>query len=386
MPHPSNRRSRRRLAAAAAALSGVALLPACGLLGSDAVLTTEVEPVSLRFEGPTYLAATPEGVLVRSGEHEVVLPEAGDGRWLPDGRALVDMGGRHTRLRVVDPATGPVGPLLRVPDEPPGRSVTQVNLLARSGAERRVTAYSTALEALWTVALPETDNPDATSMNGLERNYYGVVPTIGGITFVQWHDGSEWYDEGDYGVARIEGDKIENVLVNERIVALYLSADGSGLLALRQQEGEPCGGCEVEQEIVEIDPETGELADYGVPDGYDRTWRVDAMDKVGGRVAVRFEQVDGTGGHRSLHLVGTYVYEDGDWSLLEGSDTEVTWWQADGDRVVARPRPQEPADRDGYALFWVHHDQETPLPGELRGLVGRWTVTGSVAGQLLPPA
>ena len=43
-------------------------------------------------------------------------------------------------------------------------------------------------------------------------------------------------EDGDYGVARIEDGEVDNVLVNERIVALYLAADGAALLALRQRE------------------------------------------------------------------------------------------------------------------------------------------------------
>ena len=375
-----------RLTHLAARDACVLVVASCAVLDEGSVADTGIEPVPLEFEAPAYSAASPEGLLVRSGDDEVVLPRGSSGRWLPDGAALVGFGNTRIELQVVAPATGPVDPPVKgALFEVPGRSVTQVNVLDDAGRNPKLTAYSTKLEKMWSIDLPGTDNPDATAYNELARNYFGVAATFAGATFVQWHDCSEFYEGGDYGVARIEDGQVENVLINERLVALFLSADGTGLLALRQQSGEPCGGCVVDQEIVEVDPETGELTDYGVPDGYQDDWRVEAMDKVGDRVAMRYVAVDGTGGPRSRHLVGTYVYQDGDWKLLEGSDEEIIWWQG-ADRVVARPRRQESDGRDGYALFWLHDGEATPLPGELEGSFDRRYATGSVAGQLLPRA
>lgn len=108
----------------------------------------------------------------------------------------------------------------------------------------------------------------------------------------------------------------------------YLSADGTGLLGPRQSTGDPCSGWVVEQDIVEIDPATGEIGrEYAVPDDHDRSWRVGAMDKV----------------------------HDGEWTMVEGSEDELTWWQG----------------------------EETPLPGEL-GFYPAGGPEGAVAGQLLP--
>ena len=208
---------------------------------------------------------------------------------------------------------------------------------------------------------------------------------------MQWHDGSESYEDGDYGVARIEDGEVDNVLVNERIVALYLAADGAALLALRQRSGEPCGGCVVDQEVVEIDPETGEVAaEYGMPEEYVEDWRVDAIDKVGDRVAVRFTETAWRENPMDPDDVapytvqrGTWVY-DGAWSMVAGSEDELTWWQGE-DRVVARPAPGRSRTSEQQQLFWVHDGAEEPLPGDLQSAPGRRYVSGSVAGQLLPP-
>lgn len=54
--------------------------------------------------------------------------------------------------------------------------------------------------------------------------------------------------------------------------------------------------------------------------------------------------------------------------------------------MVARPHPSEPVTGEGLKLFGLHDDTETPLPGELEGSFGRRYLTGSVAGQLLPPS
>jgi hypothetical protein len=375
------------------------LVSSCALVpGSTAVFDTGLEPVPLEFTGPTYAAAVPAGLLLRSGETQLVLPGADHGRWLPGADALVDRSRRSIELHVLDMAAsapapgGAVGTGVRVPGfDLPGRSVTQVNVLDRLATPAVLSAYTPQLEKLWSLRLPETDNPDATRGNELARNYYNVAPTIHGVTFVQWHDGSEWYEDGDYGVARIEDGKVTNVLLNERIVALYLSADGSGLLALRQKKGDPCGGCVVEQEIVEIDPATGEIAgEYGMPEQYVEDWRVEAIDEVGDRVAVRFTETAWSENPADEDDVapttvqrGTWVY-DGDWSMVEGSEDELTWWQG-ADRVVARPAPREPETGDGLRLFWIHDGGETPLPGDLEGGPGRRHITGSVAGQLLPP-
>jgi len=375
---------RRRLTVAAClVLVTTGCSAVADVFGDEAVLDTGIEPVALQFAGPTYMALGGQTLLLRNGSDQQVLPGgAQSAGWLPDGRALVDVVGRRSQVRVVDPATGPTGPT-RSFWEYPSRAVTQVNALGIPPGQR-LRSYDLSLAALDPVVLPPTDNPDATAYNELERNYYGAVPTIDGVTFVKWHDGSEWYLDGDYGVLRIEGDDQENVLINENIVGLYLSADGTGLLGLRQSSGDPCGGCVVEQDIVEIDPASGEIgAEYGVPDDYDRSWRVEAMDKVGDRVAVRFYEAVEKGARFTYDQRGTWVY-DGEWTMVEDSDRELTWWQGE-DRVVARVSDSERRRGDGFDLFWLHDGEETPLPGELASYPAGGAVEGAVAGQLLPP-
>ncbi|MDP3893166.1 hypothetical protein [Nocardioides sp.] len=368
-------------------LTGCAAIPGVG--GDADVLDTGIAPVELAFTGPTYAVSTREGLLLRTGDDEQLLPGVRDATWLPNGTVLVETAIRPWGLRLADPAAGRVGPRLTTGlAGMPSRSVTQVNL---SDDGQGLVAYTIDGQRLWKLELPETDNPDATDYNELARSYYGATPTLDGVTFNLWHDSSEWYEDGDYGVVRIEDGAVTNVAMNERLIALYLAADGSGLLALRQAKGEPCGGCNVNQEIVELDPETGDLHEYGTPQEYTKEWRVAAMDKVGDRVAVRFTETewrDDARGNPDIVPVtvqrGTWVYDDGDWSMVEGSDDELTWWQGE-DRVVARV-VGEPESRDGFDLFWIRPDgTEESIDGELTASFGRRHLTGQIPGQLLPP-
>ncbi|WP_460797606.1 hypothetical protein [Nocardioides pacificus] len=372
------------------------LLAACSVPGaseSSGVLDTGVEPVAMSYPGPTYAAATPAGLLLRAGEQQWVVATGRDAHWLPNGTALTRVARGSVELQTLDPERGPTSvPVRGGGFELPSRSVTQVNVLDSYRLPPTLTAYSLDMERLWSIELPGTDNPEATDFNELARNYYGATPTIDGVTYVLWHDSSEWYEDGDYGLARIEDGDLTNVALNERLIALYLSADGAGLLALRQVKGDPCGGCTVDQEIVEVDPATGELVDYGMPDEYVEEWRVAAMDKVGDRIAVRFTETEWRDGPRgeidsTPYTVqrGTWVLEDGAWQMVEGSEDELTWWQGEH-RVVARVREDEPDSRDGFALLWVRPDgTEEALPGELVATYGRRYISGQVPGQLIPP-
>lgn len=369
----------------------VVAVAGCGLgvlggPGGGEVLPPADGTAAVDLPVPTYAVATRRGLLLRSGDAERLVDQGRDARFLPDGRALVGIGFRLGRWRVVDVEDGG-GPLARTGyADPPGRTATTWTFLDRYREPARLFRYRADLSGRDVVELPGTDDP-ATTEAGAIRDYFGVAPTVDGATFVQWHDGgtSETYD-GDRGLTRVAEDGTAEVVQREeRVVALYLATDGSGLLALRQSRGEPCGGCQVDQEVVEVDPETGGLVELGRPDGYDDSWRVAAMDKVGDRVAVRYERAgDGRSPHR--RLLGTWVLEDGDWSLLPGSDEVVTWWQTGG-RVLARPAYDEAPGRDGWSLSWVAdgEDAETPVEGELTGRDGRRYLTGQVPGQLLPP-
>lgn len=376
---------RIRGAVAAVVLAGVALAGCSGGAapggpgpGTDPVLDTGVEPVPLAHAGPSYAALDGQRLLVRDGDDVRRVRGRAHG-WLPDGRLLV---ARGLRTLLVDPARGTVASIGHLGDS--GRAVTQVNRLTGRGDRVRLLSYDLRLAPLGTHLLPPTDDPDAAEVPDLERGYFGAVPTIDGVTFVKWHDSAEDHEGGAHGVLRIEGDELTNVQVGANVVGHYLSADGSGLLGLRQVDGEPCGGCVVAQDVVEIDPATGEVAaEYGVPDEYDEQWRVAAMDKVGDRVAVRYYDAVGTRRGMRYEQRGTWVY-DGDWSMVEGSDRELSWWQGAG-RVVARPAPAETRRGDGWDLFWVAGGTETPLPGELAVFPQGVPSGGAVAGQLLPP-
>ena len=264
----------------------------------------------------------------------------------------------------------------------PTTSVGQVDLL-RSPSGERLSSYDLDLSPLSTLELPATDDPDAAA-DEVTRGYYGAVATLGGTTYVQWHDGSAYTEGGDYGVLRIAGDELSNVLVNAGIVSLWLTPDGAALLAVRQVDGQDCGGCLVPQEVVELDPATGDVVgEYGMPDDYEEDWRVQAVDKVGDRVAVRFSRAQPRPSNDNDVPTDTWVY-DGSWELIEGSEDVATWWQGPDDRIEARPA-EEPEAKDGVQLVWVSGEEETLLPGELIWARGRATAYGSVAGRLLPP-
>jgi hypothetical protein len=385
--------TRRRIVIGAVVLGVVAtggVVVRAQVDGSSPPFRSTVEPLPVVAPVPSYAVGTRRGLVVRHGDDTTLLPDAVDGRWLPSGDLLTLRSSNRGRWELVDAASGAVRRSMtgaEVLADPPGRSASRVNLLARFEQPAVLHPFTAELRRLEPVVLPLTDDPAAADDPDIERVYYGPAVTVGESTFVQWHDSSETYEDGDHGVARIRDGVVDDVLLNERLVALFLSVDGASLLALRQASGEPCGGCVVDQDIVEVDPATGELHDYGHPEEYTDAWRVDAVDKVGDRVAVRYVRVGDGRVPRERNLIGTYVHEDGDWTLLAGSDEAVTWWQ-DGGRVLARPAREPLYVADGYRLSWVADgsDREVPITGELTASFGRTSYrTGAVAGQLLPP-
>jgi hypothetical protein len=399
-----------------AALALLVTLGACGVLGGDddGVHETVAEPVDLDLDAPTYAAATRKGLLLSSGDAQRWLPGASEAEWLPGGRALVYIG---DRVRIWDPAANELGPPVRLWREgealvnpAPGdlkRSVTQVSVSHERLVEREgrapvvgdvLTAYDLDLDVRWRADLPGPDPLDGVPARYLERTYF-QGHTIDGITYLWWGDFNATGEESDphYGLLRVgaDGEVLDTVQVNQRIKSLWLSADGAALLATRRVSGHPCGGCQVTLELVELDPRTGDVVgEYGMPEAYDKSWNVTEVDKVADRVAIRFDEVVWPEGpdaeadaSETQVLRGTYVLDDDGWTLLEGSKDEISWWQGPEDRIVARPVGKD----DGFArganlrLFWVHGDEERPLPGTLLGDVGRRTYVGSVPGQALPP-
>lgn len=371
------------------ALAAMVLLAGVtGACSGDPPVAQQVAAVPLDLPAPSYVLVVEDGLLVRSGDAEVLLPQARSGTFLGNGDVLVNTDLRRTTFAVLDPSTGRLEGRVR-PEYPdaPGRSVTRINLLDQYSEPAVLRSHDLALDLLATTTLPGTDDQEALEA-GATRGYYGVAATIGDRTFVLWGDGSETYEDGDRGVARIlhDGDgggTVDDILVNERVVSLHLSSDGASLLAVRQSSGDPCGGCDVDQDIAEIDPEAGTLTDYGRPGGYTSAWRVDALDRVGDRVAVRYVETVGPRQDR-VRLVGTYVYEDGDWSLLPGSQEAVTWWQSGG-RVIGRPLPGNTGDE--YRFSWVRDGSsvEQPIRGRLADQRRGSFLTGSIPGQLLSP-
>ncbi|WP_028660025.1 hypothetical protein [Nocardioides insulae] len=381
------------------------LLPVAVTVGScqvmagtgEQVFEGTVAPVDLGLTGPTYAVATPRGLLVRSGEAERTFPKAYTLEWLPGGRALIyDARGR---VRLWQPETDVLGPVTKLgPGRTPigpgdlKRSVTQVDVSLEPREGRNLLrAYDLDLTPRWESRLPGPDDadPNAGSGSGFVRGYQ-QGQTIDGITYLQWDDYDPNGEESEphYGLLRVDADggAIGQAQVNGRITSTWLSADGSALLALRRPSGDPCGGCEVAEELVELDPATGEVAaEYGMPEEYDETWSVAEIDKVGDRVAVRFE------GYPEdeppyTRLRGTWVRDDDGWSMLPGSEEEITWWQGQDDKIVARLDPAM-RDREGhpFRLFWVHGDREESVPGRLELDTARRSVFGGVPGQALPP-
>lgn len=165
----------------------------------------------------------------------------------------------------------------------------------------------------------------------MARSYISAH-TIDGTTFLRWHDGGEEYTEGDYGLLRIgpKGEIVDNVHVNVPIIALWLAADGAALLATKRVHGDPCGGCQVTQQLIEIDPDSGEtIAEHDLPEEYDANWDVDEVDKVGDRIAVRFHETVFAENPQDMSQEfgqrGTWVLDDEEWSMVPGSDREISW-------------------------------------------------------------
>lgn len=419
-------RTRRHLVPLAIASLVIGPLGACGVtdavtgaLTEPAEFTSTVEPVDLALPAPTLATAVTGGLLLRSGDIQRTVPRATGAEWLPGGKALVRFDTPRTHVQVWDPATDTLS--ADVPFLEPNRSVAAIAILSRSKPPRqrpdgepvdgtpfwdepyRLTTYDLGGRELWHTDLPLTDNPDAEKGNELQRSYLSAH-VIDGATFLAWHDGSEWYEDGDYGLLRVGpgGKGFSNTFVGDGLKSVWLSADGAALLATRRPHGKPCGGCQVKLELIEIDPATGEIAaDYGMPDAYTKDWDVLEVDKVGDRVAISFTEAVFHDEETDLQQVlrSTWVHHDAGWSKVPGSGQERSWWQGPSDRIVAVPLPPE-RDRYGVSFdyFWEHDGERAPLTG---GTTSEWSVVetyggghrermhygsdASVPGQLLPP-
>jgi len=339
------------------------------------------------------------GLLVRAGSDRRKLLLASQAVWLDDGRLLVSTyrrngpcnfhGSAASQCRelvaaVLDPRSGRLSAIPGLNglswSELPGEAlhrVTVTTAVPTSDVPLEVPVMLSAdLTSTETIRLPEYDG----SNHDMNRNTSRRIFSIGDWDYVGYSDNDGEDADESYGyLRRRTGTKSwHKVLVNQRLVALWVSSDGRALLGLQQKHGDPCGGCGVRQQIVEIDPVKGTIArTYGVPKPYDKLWRVGQIDKVGGRVLVRYFSYD--------HVIvnhGVWAY-DGHWSLVRGTERAFAWWQGPKDRIEARPPAKLPSD-DGYyyELYWVHGDQSTRLPGR----VGPADVPGwrGAPGSLIP--
>ncbi|NYI99475.1 hypothetical protein HNR19_000174 [Nocardioides thalensis] len=385
-------RLRSRTTSAVALVLLASGLASCGG-DTDSPVAGEVDPVPLDLAAPTYALATRDGLALRSGEARSTFADYTSAEWLPGGRALLGRG--WSKRGIWDPATGDVTPV-RLGD--PNRSVTQISLVEPAHPKGddpfQLVAYDLDGDEQWRVNLPEAEVAPEDSED-VERMYKSAH-TIDGATFLYWYDNSELEEYDDYGILRVgpEGEDIKQVLEDVPVIALWLAADGSSLLATRRVSGDPCGGCQVTQQLVEIDPKDGTaLATYDLPEAYDENWDVREVDKVGARIAVRFEETEfpepGTRGPwQWLEQRGTWVLDEDGWTMVEDSDEEVSWWQGAADRIVAVPLERKGGGRipgHDFAYWWEHDGERTRLRGLTQLDAGRRYYEASIPGQLLAP-
>ena len=375
-------------------LAGILLASALVACGGDSPTVGDVDPVPLGVAAPTYALASKRGLVVRSGDVRRTFAGFDSAEWLPGGNALLHRG--WGVRGIWHPATDEVTSV-RLGD--PNRSVTQISLVepehTRANGPYRLVAYDLDGTEQWRVDLPEAEVA-AEDAEDVQRQYK-TAHTVDGTTFLSWYDNSELEEYDDYGILRVGpgGDELEQVQEGTPVVALWLAADGSALLATRRVSGDPCGGCQVTQQLIEIDADDGStIATYSLPEEYDEGWDVREVDKVGSSIAVRFEETefgrpdqDGDW-DQWVEQRGTWVLDADGWSMVEDSDEEISWWQGPDDRIVAVPLPRE-RDRfiggDEFTYWWEHDGERTRLRGLSRLDAGRRFYEASIPGQLLPP-
>ena len=317
--------------------------------------------------GPTYLAQEPTRRADRwtavVGGSSRDLGALDDARWLPDGRVLARRG--ISGLEIIDPVTGEVEAQTRAAGQ---WGVTPEAITVRHDRRNRIVVYSADLTEPQVITVKDSAvETDQLEKYDAELSIHHAAYTLAGVTWVQWGVNSEDDTKTDHGVLRIEDGVPSEVLRDEPVVSLIPSRDGAALLVLMQDNGssESCGGCVVEQTLVELDPATGEIAaEYGMPDGYDRFWRVEAVDKVGTEVVARFaigeaEEAGDPGVSRQ-----TWTY-DGDWTQREDLDGDRTWWQ-EGGRLewVQLDTRRDEGEFAAMALTWLPDDGD---PVEIYG-------------------
>lgn len=379
----------------------------CGGESSDSTLPVGGVVVPT---GPAYLfehlgSRSPRWEVVTAGR-SVWLGHPDAVAWLPDGRLAAqhstyeqsgrDLWATSTELRVIDPTSGTVQSRLPLDiEEQADWGVTPEAITVRSG--NRLVVRDLDLRQIRSISVParavDTDELGADPVEA-QFELHHTAYTLDGVTWVQWAIGSEADWKSDHGVLRIEDGKPEEVLRNEPVVDLLPTSDGSALLALMQDDGqtEACGGCVVAQKIVELDLEDGDIAvDYGMPEGYHNGWGVEAVDKVGSTLAVRFDLGRPRRGAEQTVSPQVWTYH-GSWTHSRELDGTRTWWQPGGQLVesrlpgVARDAP----DGVDFELRWVP-DEGDPVvlfgPGDACpvGSGGILCPLLDAPGSLIPP-
>jgi hypothetical protein len=349
---------------------------------SDAVFDSTSPAVAVRIKPSQTATVVPGGMLVTAGRQHHVVPHAVSARWLPTGNVLLAIERKEPGYiaqvyRLYDPVRGAfTGSTIKDQMELPRDPTIDVAFLDGD----RLLRWNPALTRREVVRLPT--KPTAQGKGEIVRSYAAQPVTVGGATFLRFSEVEDEEETLVYGVMRIDRDgSTSDVLTGERITRLRVSADGRSLLAVQQHKGEPCGGCVVRQDVVEIDPASGKITGrYGAPPGYTKEWRITRLDKVGATVAARYEGICVSGDLACIpKQFGTWTYRNRKWSKVAGSDQTETWWQGRGDRVVRR------ADQNvrRTPLYWLHDGRRTRLGGVLVDEDGN---AGSVAGGLLRPA
>ncbi|KAA1399353.1 hypothetical protein [Aeromicrobium ginsengisoli] len=350
---------------------------------TDAVFDSKASAVPSTIIAPQSATIVPGGMLVTAGDQRHVVPHAVGARWLPTGTVLLAIERKEPGYvaqvyRLYDPVRGAFsGSTIKGQLGPPNDPTTGISFVDGD----RLVRWNLALTKRSVLNLPAA--PRAKGGGGdVVRSYAAQPVTVGGATFLRFSEVENEEETLAYGVMRVAADgSTSDVLKGDRITRLRVSADGRSLLAVQQHKGEPCGGCVVRQDVVEIDPADGTIAGtYGAPPGYTKQWRITRLDKVGGTVAVRYEGTCVTGDLACIpKQYGTWTYRDGDWSKVAGSERIETWWQGRDDRIVRR------ADRNVLKtpLEWLHDGERTSVDGHLADEDNN---TGDVAGGLLRPA
>ncbi|MCB0907756.1 MAG: hypothetical protein KDB63_11635 [Nocardioidaceae bacterium] len=335
-----------------------------GLALAVSACTADVVPSPLppspaaTLPGPAYalvpIVSTGPASVVVGGEEQSLGKRVVEVHWTTDGHLLATRLAHHNGfgydLDLIDPATGEVLASRRTTADV---GVTPGAVTVRASLRNRLTVLTPDLEHVSRIQVDksavQTDQLDLYS----EFHLYGTPYTLDGVTWVPWGVNSEDDTKTDHGVLRIENGVAAEALRNQPFVRLQPSSDGAALLAVMQDNGEDesCGGCIVEQTVVELDPGTGEIAaDYGTPPGYTRFWRIEELDKIGNHVVVRYRI--GEAGEGAEPAWQTWIY-DGDWRHETSSDGTRTSWQ-DGGRLVWRQTDLGRDEGEGAAfeLTW----------------------------------